>query len=130
MNPRARNADGEAQSEQSLGEAEGVEVAVALEERTRDCSPDQRSGCEREIRQVGRGEQQSGQAQSGPFAGQKPRETRHEVVVQQELLIGRPQNVTEHVLEVAFIQGVKRTELLGDEHPGDGQETGGGQNPK
>ena len=37
---RVGDADGEAEAEQSLGEAKGVEVAVAAEERARDCSPD------------------------------------------------------------------------------------------
>ena len=37
---RVWDADGEAQPEQSLGQAEGVEVAVAAEQGARDRSPD------------------------------------------------------------------------------------------
>jgi hypothetical protein len=37
---RVGDADGKAEAEQSLGQAESVEVAVAAEERARNCSPD------------------------------------------------------------------------------------------
>src|ERR1700692_823807 len=40
MMQRVGNADGEAEAEESLGEAERVEVAVAAEQSARNCSPD------------------------------------------------------------------------------------------
>jgi hypothetical protein len=40
MMQRVGDADGEAEAEESLGQAEGVEVVVAAEELARDCSPE------------------------------------------------------------------------------------------
>ena len=127
---RVRHADGEAQSKQSLRQTEGVEVAVAAEQRARDCSPDQRCGREWKIRQVRHREQHRGQAHRGAFAHQQTREARHEQIVHQELLVKRPQKVAGDVLEVAFIQRMQGADSLRDQQAGDGQHDGGGKNPE
>ena len=130
MMQRVRDADGEAQSKQSLRQTESVEIAIAPEQRARDCSPGQRCGRERKIRQVRHREQHRGQADRGAFAREKTREPRHEQIVHQKLLVKRPQDVAGNVLEVAFIQRMQGADLLGDQQAGDSQHDGGGKNPE
>src|SRR5450755_3378472 len=125
-----RNADGKAQPKQSLGETEGVEVVVAPEQRAGDCSPDQSRGREWKVRQVRHCEQHRGQAHGGAFAREQARQTGHEQVIQEELLVDRPQDVAADVLEVAFVQRVQRTNLPGHKHAYDCEEDCGGKNPE
>jgi hypothetical protein len=69
-------------------------------------------------------EQHCGRAHSGALADQKASEARHEIVVQKKLLVARPQNLTGHMLEVAFIQRMQSTDLFRDEHACDGEDDG------
>ena len=62
------DADGEAEAEQSLGQAKRVEVAIAAEEQARDCAPHQRGRGEREVGQVRQGEENSGEGDARGFA--------------------------------------------------------------
>src|ERR1022692_3335671 len=125
-----RNADGKAQPKQSLGETEGVEVVVATEQRAGDCSPDQSRGREWKVRQVRRGEQYRSQSHGGAFAREQARQTGHEQVIQEDLLVERPQDVAADVFEIAFVQRVQRTDLPGRKHAYDCEKDGGGKNPQ
>ena len=55
------DADGEAETEQTLRHAERIEVAVAAEQRARDCFPHQLGRGEHEVRQVGQHEEHGAQ---------------------------------------------------------------------
>ena len=127
---RVGNTDGEAEAEEPLGETEGVKVVVAAEEGAGDCSPEQRGGGEWEIGQVGQREQHGGDADSSVLARKKAREARHEVVVQQELLIEGPQDVSSDVLEVAFVERMQGADLFCREGAGEREEQSGGKNPE
>ncbi len=124
------DADGEAQAEESLGQAQGVEVVVAAEEGAGGRSPEQSGGGEWEIGQVGDGEQQGGDADCGVLDGKKPREARHEIVVQQELLVEGPEDVSRDVFEVAFVERMQCADSFCHERAGEGEEEGGGENPE
>ena len=130
MIDRVGDADGEAEAEESLSEAEGVEVVVAAEEGAGNRSPEQRGGGERKIGQVGQGEQQRGGADRGVLAGEKAREARHEIVVEQELLVEGPENVSGDVFEVAFVERMQGADLFCDEDAGEGEKECGGENPE
>ena len=87
---RIRNADGEAEAEQSLGKAERPEIAIATEQGTGDDAPDQRGGGEHEIWQVRGGEECSGERYGSGFIRDKAQEAVHEIVLQKKLLIDGP----------------------------------------
>src|ERR1700694_3335665 len=127
---RVGDADGEAEAEESLGEAEGVEVVVGAEEPARNCSPDERCGGQRKIRQVRRREEDCGQPDCGTLIREEARQARHEEVIQKELLVERPENVAGYVLEVAFVKRVQSADLFCYEHAGDGDYDGGGEDPE
>ena len=124
------DADGEAEAEESLGEAEGVEVVVAAEEGAGDGPPEQGGGGEREIRQVGEREQKGSNADSGVLARKKASETRHEVVVEEELLVKGPEDVSGDVFKVAFVERMQGANLFGDDDAGEREEEGGGKYPE
>ena len=124
------DADGEAEAEEALGEAEGVEVVVAAEECAGDRSPEQGGGGKWEIGQVRHSEQDSGHGDGGVLAQEKAGQARHEIVVEQELLVEGPEDVSGDVLEVAFVERMQGANLFRDEDADEGEEEGGGENPE
>ena len=76
------------------------------------------------------GEQHGGDGDCGVLAGEKACEARHEIVVQQELLVEGPEDVSGDVFEVAFVERMQRADSFCHERAGEGEEEGGGENPE
>ena len=99
---RVRHADGEAEAKQALSEAEDVEIVVAAEQPAGDRSPQKRCGSEGEIGKVSGCEQKRRYDDSG-VTGHNAGEPRHEVVLQEELLVERPQNISANMSQVGVV---------------------------
>ena len=108
---RVWDADSEAEAEQSLGQAERPEVAIAEKERAGHDAPDQRSRGEHKVGQVRSGEECSGERHSSGFIREKAEQAVHEIVLQKKLLIDGPEHVAGDVGEIGFIEGMQRADL-------------------
>src|SRR5208282_2268276 len=123
-------ADGEAEAEQSLGQAEGPEIAIAAKERARHDAPNQRSCCEDEVGQMRCGKECSGERDSSGFIREKAEQAVHEIVLQKELLIDGPEHVAGDVGEISFVERMQRADFGGGEPTQGGKRDGGGQDPE
>ncbi len=124
------DADGEAEAEQSLSQAERPEVAIAQEQRARDDAPYQRGCGEHEIGQVRRGEERSGERHSGGFTRDQAQHSVHEIVLQKKLLVDGPEQVAGDVGEIGFVERMQRADFRCDEDAQGSERCCGRQDPQ
>src|SRR5438309_10831371 len=108
---RVGNANGETESQQALGQAKQVEVAIPAEQRAGDCSPNKSGRSQWQVRQVSYCEQESrrGDCQIARHHAAQPWK---EVILQQELLVKRPEHVSADVRKIGLIERVERADIL------------------
>ena len=123
------HADGKTKSQESLRDPENVEAAIAAEEDAGDGSPDEGGDGESDVGQVGHGEEDGRKSDSG-VRGQEARQARHEIVLEKELLVDRPQNVATDVSEIGVVERVECASGARQEYCGDGKSCGNGKNPQ
>jgi len=124
-----RDADCKTESQQTLRQTQNKKAAVAAEQRAGDGSPRQCRYGEDEIGQMRDGEQHRGECYGG-VAGEHTGKARHKVILQQELLVDRPEDVTTDVCKVCLVKMVEGTGLSRHKNSGDGNGDGGGKNPE
>jgi len=107
------NSDGETESENAVGHAQRVEIAIAKEEKAGDDSPDKREEGKQRIGDVGKAEEQGSEGDALPAARSEAQEARQKIAVYKELLHERPDEVSRHVgdegrtLSEETVQGVQ-----------------------
>src|SRR5579864_8670958 len=79
---------------------------------------------------MGGREEHSSDSHGPGCAGKKALQAGHEVVLQKELLIERPENVAGDVSEVSFVEGMQRAQPLGNQHTEKDEGDGGGDDPQ
>ena len=126
---RIRYADGEAEAEQALGQAERPEIVIAAEEgagrmpQTSVAAVSTRLGRCAAAKSVRRAPQQW-------LLREKAEQAVHEIVLQKELLVDGPENVAGDVFEIGFVERMQRPEFCSDERAQHGKRDGGGQDPE
>lgn len=128
----AGDGDGEAHPENSMSEGQGVEAAVAQEERAGDGSPEEGERNENRVRDVGEGEEECGEDYSRDAGEAETQQAKQDVNLQDELLHEGPERVLEDVLEGGqrSIEVVEGVQALSGKHGGGGEGERGGDDPE
>ena len=103
---RVRDADGDGEAEQSLGQAERPEVAIPPEQCARNYAPHQRGSRENKVGKVRCGEEDTGEHHGGGFTRDEAQQPVHEIVLQKKLLINGPEHVAGDVREIGLVEGM------------------------
>lgn len=126
-----RHCNGEADAEDSVGQAENVQVPIFQIKQAGAGSPDERRGGKNRAGDVGNSEQARGNRHRACPRG-KPKEPAEKEYLQQELLHERPDQISPDVGEEGrlSVQGVKRTETIRDEDSDGSEEQGCADDPE
>jgi hypothetical protein len=124
--------DGEAHTEDAVGEGQRIEVAIAEEERAGDGSPYYGERDEDWIRDVGGGEEDRGQRDSWIPQNAEAEEAREDVDLQDELLHQRPERVSQQVCDDGqrSVEGMQGVQVNREGDAGERDQDGGGDDPK
>ena len=111
MDPGVGNTNGEAQSQQALSDAQHIEIVISAEQRAGYRAPEKSGDRQGQIGQVCHGKKQRSHT-DGRIARHDTRQTGHEIVLQEELLIERPQDVPTDVPQIGLKKAVKCPQVL------------------
>jgi len=127
-----RDGDSEAHAEDSVGEGEGVEIAIAEEEDAGDRSPDESERDEDGVGNVGHDKEERGERDGWGPRQAEAEELQQDVDLQDELLHESPEGVSQNVQEDGqrTVEGMESAQVAGGQDCAGSENEGGYDDPE